>query len=93
MYFLIEYDRETKKLIQCKEYEQREEAWEDRFDLETKLTKEGKIYVETVVFEADNKADLEHNHSRYFKSFKGVRKNFLEFKKELKLQGSLPKSV
>ena len=71
MYFLIEYDRETKELVQCKDYKSREKAWEDRFDLEIKLQQEGKIWTEAVVFEAKNRKELEHNHSRYFKNFKG----------------------
>lgn len=84
MYFLIEYDRETKELIQCTEYEDRKTAWKVRFELEEKLQAEGKIWTEAVLFEADNRADLEHNHSRYFKTFKDVFKRFKEFKKEHK---------
>ena len=86
MYFLIEYDRETKKLVQCTEYEDRNRAWKNRFDLEEKLTKAGREYVETVIFEADSRFDLEHNHSRYFKDFKGVFKILEDpnFKRKIK---------
>jgi len=86
MYFLIEYDRETKKLIQCSEYKDKGKAWKERFELETRLTREGKVWIEAVVFGADSRADLEHNHSRYFNDYKGVFRRIKEMglKKKLK---------
>jgi len=101
MYFLIEYDRETKKLIQCTEYKEKEKAWKDRFELETKLTKEGKIWTEAVVFGADSRADLEHNHSRYFNDYKevfrrvkemGLKKRLKELERKYRDEGIIPKS-
>ncbi|MDE0471468.1 MAG: hypothetical protein OXH57_05970 [Ekhidna sp.] len=101
MYFLIEYDRETKKLIQCTPYEDKEQAWKDRFELETKLTKEGKIWTEAVVFGADSLNDLKHNHSRYFNDYKGVfrrvkelgiKKRLKELEKKYQGEGIIPES-
>ena len=79
MYFLVEYDRETKTLKQCTAYHDKEKAWQDRFDLESKLTQEGKLWTEAVVFEADTKQDLEHNHSRYFNQYKDVFRKLSKF--------------
>ncbi|MBC6400249.1 MAG: hypothetical protein GDA51_10470 [Ekhidna sp.] len=101
MYFLIEYDRETKKLMRCTPYKDKEQAWKDRFELETKLTKKGKIWTEAVVFEADSRADLEHNHSRYFNDYKGVfrrvkelgiKKRLKELEKKYRSEGVIPES-
>lgn len=79
MYFLIEYDRESKTLKQCTTYQDKKKAWEDRFNLELRLIQEGKIWTEAIVFEADSRKDLERNHSRYFNQYKDVFRKLDKF--------------
>lgn len=71
-YYLIEYDRETKKLLQAKEYseDERKQAWDDRLNIEIKYFKKGINHIEAVVFGAKSLEDLKKTHSRYFYKYK-----------------------
>lgn len=68
MFFLIEYDRPTRKLVQFLSFDDsaREAAHKARLELELKLNREG-VEREVVILEAPSEDIVRHTHGRYFK--------------------------
>lgn len=69
MLFLIEFDRETDRLVRIEEFADadRERANKARIDLEVDLLRAG-VSREVVMLEARNKEALRVTHRRYFES-------------------------
>ena len=67
MFFLIEYDRTSGRLLSFRSFEDnaRHQATECRLDLELRLNRAG-IEREVVLLEAASEDDLRRTHRRYF---------------------------
>jgi hypothetical protein len=65
--FLIEYDRDSGKLVSLKEFEdsERTQAEDLRLELEVNLNRRGIIH-EVVLLQATDKKALQQTHRRYF---------------------------
>lgn len=86
-YYLIVYNRNTKKLEQKpKEYpsKKRKQALEDRLALVLKNHNEGTNHIEAVVFGAKSLEDLKKTHGRYFQDYKFNRQKMQAIRRELK---------
>ena len=68
MFFLIEYDRPSGKLVQFRRFDdsQRQVALDARLDLELTLNHRG-IHHEVVILDAPSEDALRRTHGRYFK--------------------------
>lgn len=69
MFFLIEYDRPSRTLVQFRKFDnsERQIAQDTRLNLELELNRQG-IHHEVVILDAPSEEALRHTHGRYFKS-------------------------
>ena len=70
MFFLIEYDRPSGKLLRFQRFDdsERQAALDARLELELRLNREGVKEREVVILEGPNEEIVRHTHGRYFKT-------------------------
>ncbi|HEY1326582.1 MAG TPA: hypothetical protein VGI14_06570 [Casimicrobiaceae bacterium] len=68
MIYLIEYDRQSGKLIAIEEFEEHDRvtAEDIRLEKELRLLRDQKLSHEVVLLEASNAEELHKTHRRYF---------------------------
>lgn len=76
MIFLLDYDRNSGRLVRFQEYAEihREQASRDRLALEIELLSKG-ISREIVLLEAESEEDLRKTHNRYFRGIEDLAKS------------------
>lgn len=78
MFFLIEYDRPSGRLVRVEPFApaDRGRAHEARLDLELTLNRAGVDDREVVILEAANEEGLRRTHRRYFEDLAGIVSSF-----------------